>query len=91
MKSILLITKFGGGGGGGLVEMMFGLVNASFSLPDWQAVKMTFWPPAYATHSTQKKSNFSVNMKLPDCDLEIACNELFQNEDVFKHFLRKDP
>ena len=29
-------------------------------------------------------------MKLPDCDLEIACNELFQNEDVFKHFLRKE-
>ena len=36
--------------------MMFGLVNASFSLPDWQAVKMTFFaPPAYTTHSTQKK------------------------------------
>ena len=34
-----------GGGGGGLVEMMFGLVNASFSLPDWQAVKMTFFAP----------------------------------------------
>ena len=26
----------------GLVEMMFGLVNVSFSLPKWQAVKMTF-------------------------------------------------
>ena len=78
MKSILLITKFGGGGGG-LVEMMFGLVNASFSLPDC------------TTHSTEKKVNFSVNMKLPNCDLEIACNELFQDEDVFKHFLTKDP
>ena len=29
----------------GLVEMIFGLVNVSFSLPDWQAVKMTFFPP----------------------------------------------
>ena len=27
----------------GLVEMMFGLVNVSFSLPEWQAVKMTFF------------------------------------------------
>ena len=29
----------------GLVEMIFGLVNVSFSLPDWQAVKMTFFAP----------------------------------------------
>ena len=27
----------------GLVEMMFGLVNVSFSLPEWQAVTMTFF------------------------------------------------
>ena len=27
----------------GLVKMMFGLVNVSFSLPEWQAVKMTFF------------------------------------------------
>ena len=27
----------------GLVEMTLGHVNASFSLPDWQAVKMTFF------------------------------------------------
>ena len=26
-------------------EMMFGLVNVSFSLPEWQAVKMTFFAP----------------------------------------------
>ena len=25
--------------------MMFGLVNASFGLPEWQAVKMTFFAP----------------------------------------------
>ena len=27
----------------GLVEMMFGLVIVSFNLPEWQAVKMTFF------------------------------------------------
>ena len=27
----------------GLVEMIFGLVNVSFSLPEWQAAKMTFF------------------------------------------------
>ena len=29
----------------GLVEMIFGLVNVSFSLPEWHAVKMTFFAP----------------------------------------------
>ena len=29
----------------GLVEMMFGLVNVSFSLPEWQAVKVTYFAP----------------------------------------------
>ena len=29
----------------GLVEMMLGLVNVSCSLPEWQAVKMTFFAP----------------------------------------------
>ena len=37
--SLLIKTFFG------LVEMIFGLVNFSFSLPDWQTVKMTFFPP----------------------------------------------
>ena len=37
MKSILLVKKFLG-----LVEMMSGLVNASFSLPEWQAIKSDF-------------------------------------------------
>ena len=27
----------------GLVEMMFGVVNVRFNLPEWQAVKMTFF------------------------------------------------
>ena len=29
----------------GLVEMIFGLVNVSFSLPEWQTVKITFFAP----------------------------------------------
>ena len=35
VKSILL----------GLVEMTFGLVYSRFSLPEWQALKMTFLAP----------------------------------------------
>ena len=42
MKSILLVKKFLG-----LVEMTSGLVNVSFSLPEWQAVKMIFFTPWY--------------------------------------------
>ena len=41
MKSILLVKKFLG-----LVEMTSGLVNASFSLPEWQAVKRFSLHPA---------------------------------------------
>ena len=40
MKSIQLDEKLLG-----LVEMTSGLVNASFSLPKWQAVKMIFFAP----------------------------------------------
>ena len=38
MKSILLVKKLLG-----LVEMRSRVVDASFSLPDWQAVKMIFF------------------------------------------------
>ena len=40
MKSILLDERLFG-----LAEMTSGLVNASFSLPKWQAVKMIFFAP----------------------------------------------
>ena len=40
MKSILLVKKLLG-----LAEMTFGLVTASFSLPEGQAVKMIFFAP----------------------------------------------
>ena len=37
----------------GLGEMMFGLANASFSLPEWQAIKMTFFAPCPRGHSSR--------------------------------------
>ena len=40
MKSILLVKKLLG-----LAEMTSGLVNASFSVPEWQAVNMIFFAP----------------------------------------------
>ena len=40
MKSILLFKKLLV-----LVEMTLGRVNASFSLPEWQAVKIIFFAP----------------------------------------------
>ena len=40
VKSILPIKMFWG-----LCETTFGLVYASFRLPEWQALKMTFFAP----------------------------------------------
>ena len=41
----------------GLVEMTFGLVRASNSLPEWQAVKLTFFAPCIElTHSRLQDS-----------------------------------
>ena len=48
MKSILLVKKLLG-----LVEMTSGLVNASFSLPEWQAVKMIFSAPCPVTKTSE--------------------------------------
>ena len=35
----------------GLVEMIFGLLNVSFSLCEWQAVKITFFVPCYMLYA----------------------------------------
>ena len=46
----------------GLVEMMFGLVNVSFSLPEWQAVKIflcTLPSLIFLFHSTPLESLFT--------------------------------
>ena len=65
MKSILLIKKFLG-----LVEMTFGLVYASLSLAKWQAVKMTFFAPCYASVSLIVGSSTlqALNLTLPKVD-----------------------
>ena len=44
LSSILLIKK-----GLGLVEMTWGLVHSSYSLPKWQAVKLTCFAPCQIT------------------------------------------
>ena len=54
MKSILLVKKLLG-----LAEMTFGLVTASFSLPEGQAVKMIFFARCI-THSKTDKRRVNV-------------------------------
>ena len=49
VKSILLTKTFLG-----LAEIMFWLVNASFSLPEWQVVKVTFSAPWEQLHFQKK-------------------------------------
>ena len=36
----------------GLVEMTSGLVNVSFSLPEWQAVKMIFFATCFGSEES---------------------------------------
>ena len=55
MKSILLVKTFLG-----LVEMTSGLVNASFSLPEWQAVKIIFFAPWSSSWPSEQFSSPSV-------------------------------
>ena len=70
MKSILLVKKFLG-----LIEMTSGLVNASFSLPEWQAVKMIFFAPCIGL-KILRLTNF--NIILPAC-----ANKIFPKCTVF--------
>ena len=44
----------------GLVEVNFGLVHASYSLPEWQPVKLTFFAP-WMLHFLPPTSNLSFN------------------------------
>ena len=62
MKSVLLVKKFLG-----LVEMTSGLVNASFSLPEWQAVKMIFFTPCCCLKVIASLVNYTV-----------TCNRFFK-------------
>ena len=66
-ESIVLIKKFSG-----LAEMSFRLVNASFSLPKCQAVKMTFFVPClsrgfnYYFFISVELSDFNKNLTVVD-------------------------
>ena len=70
MKSILLDEKLLG-----LVEMNSGLVNASLSLPEWQAVKMTFFAPC-AGNKTLLRSLTCAKNRHSTIHFHYACNEL---------------
>ena len=51
---------------GAIVEMTFGPVNASFSLPEWQAVKMTFFAPwALQRDQLNKTNTILISWKYP--------------------------
>ena len=69
MKPILLIKKLLG-----LVEMMSGLVNASFSLPEWQAVKMSFFAPWAGQRARNQLRH------------KLYCHTLTTNHEVTKLF-----
>ena len=58
MKSILLVKKLLG-----LVEMTSGLVSASFSLPEWQAVKMIFFAPCI--RAKRRSSHLQCQERVP--------------------------
>ena len=67
VKSILLVKKLLG-----LVQMMSGLVNASFSLPEGQAIKMIFFAPCTATSRHEIKVFWSAGMTLGRYTKEVA-------------------
>ena len=72
MKSILLVKTFLG-----LVEMTSGLVNASFSLPEWPAVKMIFFAPWVNCHKSLKEKDVNLDMSQCKCYMKK----------IFYHFM----
>ena len=72
MKSILLVKKFLG-----LVEMTSGLVNASFSLPEWQAVKMIFFAP-WLEVILERASVCAPSLKISGFDDQLCLVFVFQ-------------
>ena len=67
VKSILLVKKLLG-----LVQMMSGLVNAAFSLPEGQAIKMIFFAPCTATSRHEIKVFRSAGITLGSYTKEVA-------------------
>ena len=87
VKSIMLIKKLSG-----LVEMMSGLVNANFSLPEWQAVKVIFFAPwrgllVYSCHCPIF-SNAEVGVGIPERGLQCESkhnNGVERQNKLFKY------
>ena len=83
MKSIMLFKKLLG-----LVEKTSGLVNASFSLPEWQAVKNIFFAPCFklkiSTQILHTSPIVSAVMRRRIC---FAVKSLHVNRFVFCHDL----
>ena len=57
--TILLIKTFLG-----LVEINFGLVHASYSLPEWQAVKLAFFAPCLRSFMYPSEDGQSISLSL---------------------------
>ena len=73
MKSVLLIIKFGG-----LVEMPFGLVNASFSLPEWQPVKILSLYPEHLNRSINILNHHAEKIGQKSCTQNKNLNQRAQ-------------
>ena len=82
MKSIVLYEKLLG-----IVEMTSGLVNASFSLPEWQAVKMIFFAPCSSAEGREKREViFFVIALAPYLGLAVLVfNGITECAPVFSH------
>ena len=61
----------------GLVEMMFGLVNVSFSLPEWQAVKVTFFAPCQTLFGTSAYIFGNVRKSLESRQKSLKVSRMF--------------
>ena len=61
VKSTLLVKMFWM-----LVKITSGLVNARFSLPEWQAVKMIFFAPCLYMCKANKLTHFQLNENIDD-------------------------
>ena len=79
MKSILLIKKFGG-----LVEMTFGLVNASFSLPEWQAVKILSLPSEKGLPGLFPSRKRVLNVRVKGTTCSELCGVMYVKPSVLK-------
>ena len=79
MKSILLIKKFGG-----LVEMTFGLVNVSFSLPEWQAVKTLSLHSEKGLPGLFPSRKRVLNVRLKGTECSELCGVMYVKPSVLK-------